>query len=407
LTWGKEARADDTSPSVSTLDEPAPPQAESVAASRDFWRRRALELGEKVKWLENARSHETSSEREIELAFAAASGLEAGDRFAGLGSLMAEAGGFSAWVVAALKNGKLELTAASLGTALLPALDAGSALRDCFDRQASTLRARHSVSAQIYHEDRLFTQFHAYLCLPFTSGAVALAARVDIDSGARAHAERLAARLDPLVTIWTLEAQMARQRELIRTLGLRMAGAIDAERARLARDLHDDQAQLLAAARLALESNKDEARSIFRQLEAELRRRVRELRPVLSDLTLEEALHAEAERLARAGIDVRTLRLDSHGLPRPIQQVCYQVAREAFANVLRHSGADAIEVTLERQNRLVRLRIAGNGRGISPEQRRGTGLKGLKERIEILGGRLLIASRRGATELVAEIPEAT
>jgi two-component system, NarL family, sensor histidine kinase UhpB len=120
-----------------------------------------------------------------------------------------------------------------------------------------------------------------------------------------------------------------------------MFGAIDSERARIARDLHDHQAQLLAVARIGIEAGPDEARGIFKQLEDALRLRVRELKPpTLGRSTLAEGLRYELRRLADAGIKGRLTHADKmNALTRPVQQVCYQVAREALANVIRHAGA--------------------------------------------------------------------
>ena len=85
---------------------------------------------------------------------------------------------------------------------------------------------------------------------------------------------------DSIRNHWMLEREAARRNRLVRQLALRMFSAIDEERARIARDLHDDQAQLLAAAKIAIDGPPEAARSIFAQVEGELRRKTRELRPV-------------------------------------------------------------------------------------------------------------------------------
>jgi signal transduction histidine kinase len=95
-----------------------------------------------------------------------------------------------------------------------------------------------------------------------------------------------------------------------------------------------------------------------------------------------------------------------NALTRPVQQVCYQVAREALANVLRHAGASRVEIAIEKSGERVRLSILDNGKGMgNATGRGGLGLNGLSERLELMGGRLRVESKAGSTRLVAEIPE--
>jgi signal transduction histidine kinase len=211
-----------------------------------------------------------------------------------------------------------------------------------------------------------------------------------------------------LIANWLLEAEADRSRRLVRNLGLRIFSAIDAERARIARDLHDHQAQLLAAARIGIEAGPDEARGIFKQLEDSLRLRVRELKPpALGRSTLAEGLRYELRRLADGGIKTRLLHPDRmNALTRPIQQLCYQVAREALANVVRHAHASRVEIGLEKRGSWVTLSVVDNGKGIHDTNGRGgIGLDGLNERLALMGGRLRVESKTGATRLIAEIPE--
>jgi two-component system, NarL family, sensor kinase len=207
---------------------------------------------------------------------------------------------------------------------------------------------------------------------------------------------------------WAAADHAARLRELVRALGMRLFGAVEAERARIARDLHDDQAQLLAAARLALEGGRDEARAIFERLDAELRVRLRELRPAeLGKRTFGAALRAELGRLAAGGMDTRLRGIAAaNRLPANVRQVCYQVAREALANIVRHARATRAEILVEGAAGVARLTISDNGRGIEPGARAagGMGLGGLAERLEFVGGTMRIESSRAMTRLVAEIP---
>jgi signal transduction histidine kinase len=267
------------------------------------------------------------------------------------------------------------------------------ALNDCFLRQATIVRTTQPATSAVCEEDHTFARFSSYVCVPFENGAIALAADTAPDAATVTRIEALAARLNPLIAKWQLEAETDRLQRLVRNLGLRMFGAIDSERARIARDLHDHQAQLLAAARIGIEAGPDEARGIFKQIEDALRLRVRELKPpTLGRSTLAEGLRYELRRLADAGIKGRLTHANKmNALTPPVQQLCYQVAREALANVIRHAGASRVEIAIEKRGECVRLSILDNGKGIGNAiGRGGIGLDGLSERLELMGGRLRV-----------------
>ncbi len=136
--------------------------------------------------------------------------------------------------------------------------------------------------------------------------------------------------------------------------------------------------------------------------------RLRELRPAeLGKRTLSAALRAELDRLAAGGIDTRLKGIAAaNRLPASVRQVCYQIAREALANIVRHARAISAEILIERDAGIARLTVIDNGRGIEPRARAagGMGLGGLAERLELLGGAMRVESSRGMTRLVAEIP---
>jgi signal transduction histidine kinase len=385
--------------------------ASAAHASRDFWRTRTSETAERLGRLQSESSLASSERSRIDRAAAAAAKLRSRNRFARLASHFAKLGPFDAWIVATIDGEILRVYAVSGVLAPTP-LDGQrshtSALTECFMRQTTIVRTTQTATRMVYDEDRIFAPFDTYVCVPFEHGAIALAAHTAPDSSTIARIEALAVRLNPLIAKWLLEDENDRLRRLVRNLGLRMFSAIDLERARIARDLHDHQAQLLAAARIGIEAGPDEARGIFKQLEDALRLRVRELKPLtLGRSTLAEALRYELGRLADAGIKGRLTHADEmNALTRPVQQVCYQVAREALANVIRHAGASRVEITIEKHGERVRLSILDNGKGIGNAiGRGGIGLNGLSERLELMGGRLLVESKAGSTRLVAEIPE--
>jgi signal transduction histidine kinase len=216
----------------------------------------------------------------------------------------------------------------------------------------------------------------------------------------------LVARLAPVIDAWMLRREAAAQRELVQSLALRLYGAVDAERARLARDLHDDQAQLIAAARIALEAPRAKSRRLFRKIEKNLRARLASLKPAtLGRGTLKAALAAEVDRLAQAGIQARVVSVtDVRAIPRPLQNICYQVAREAVSNVIKHARARRVELTMERTGDYARMTIEDDGRGMGQAKGSGMGLTAMAERVEMIGGKLRVESRRGRTRVTAELP---
>jgi signal transduction histidine kinase len=377
--------------------------------SRDFWRVHARDLAERLARIETSSRKRDDERKATDEAAAALARLGSRNRYAHLGARFAATGPFEAWIVALESDGIIRAVASQ--GALIPAtpLENSSALAVCMRAGKTAIwRPKRARRGPPRPEDRLFARFDSYACVPFERGAVALASRQPIEPRTVARAEALAERIAPILARWRAEAERERLERLVGALGMRLYGAVDAERARIARDLHDHQAQLLAAARIALEAGPDEARGVFKQLEDALRLRVRELRPAtLGRSSLEDALRYELRRIADAGIRGRLMRPERIGkLTRPVQQLCYQVAREALANVVRHAEATHVEISVEKRGRIARLSILDNGRGI-PETsgRNGMGLSGLTERLALMGGRLKVESKRGATRLIAEIPE--
>ncbi len=381
------------------------------AASLWFWRDRAATATERLAAERAAARRERGDSGRVERAIAAAFKFAPRERWAGLGRLFAATGPFAAWIVAVAEGGAAVPRVAAASARSLSAtlrLDGKSALADAMRRRVTIVRSAAAPRGGVLHEDGAFKSFADYLCVPFEGGAIALASAKPLEAAARERAETLAARLGPVSAGWAAAEHAARLQELVRALGVRLFGAVEAERARIARDLHDDQAQLLAAARLALEGGGNEARAIFERLEAELRVRLRELRPAeLGKRALGAALRAELDRLAAGGMDTQLKgTAAANRLPDSVRQVCYQVAREALANIVRHARATRAEILIERDAGLARLTVSDNGRGIEPGARAagGMGLGGLAERLELLGGAMRVESSRGMARLVAEIP---
>jgi len=382
----------------------------AARASLEFWRTHGAESGRQAVGARRELVQERLATDYLDEAVAVARRAQPLDRFGRFGQLVAGGAGFEDWVVAVADSGSFIVAASSTGRKQFD-LGENSALAESFRRRIVIARWRDheedSVDrARKYSEDKIFDD--SYVCIPFECGAIALASRDARASAARAEA--IVERLAPLATNWLLERDASRRNRLVRQLALRMFAAIDEERARIARDLHDDQAQLLAAAKMALDGPQDAARTIFKQVAEELRRKTRELRPTtLGNASLDDAIEREIARLAGAGVKGKFAHLTNEGaeekISRPAQHLCFQVIREALSNVIRHARAKSVEVTVGSSNGSVRVSVTDDGRGIGSAQSEGTGLTGVRERLELMGGSLTVESRAGRTIVVAEIPE--
>jgi len=383
----------------------------AARASLDFWRTHGAESGRQAIGAKRELLRERMAADYLDNAVAAVRRAHPADRFGRFGEIVASGAGFDQWMVAIADGGELMLAASSPGVPMEFDPAGASALSESFRRHIvighwSDRDACQVDRAKRYLEDRVFDG--SYVCIPFGAGAIALASRDARASAARAEA--IVERLAPFAASWVLERDASRHSLLVRQLALRMFAAIDEERARIARDLHDDQAQLIAAAKIALEGPPEAARSIFKQVEEELRRKTRELRPTsIGNASLDEAIEHEFGRLSHAGVKAKFVHLDNGGaaeqISRPVQQLCFQVVREALSNVIRHARAKSVQVTIESIHAAARVSISDDGRGIDNGEGEGTGLTGVRERLELMGGTLIVESRAGRTTVVAEIPE--
>jgi signal transduction histidine kinase len=380
----------------------------SARISLEFWRSRGAERSAQAVGAKQELMRQRDAESRLNEAIAAARRAQPSERFVRFGELVAGGAGFDQWIVAVTDGGTAKIAATSPGLEDFEAGKSNSAMTQCFQRRNVIVRQRDRDGSKVdtsrqYYEDRILSG--SYICLPFDAGAIALASRDG--TGSQPTAEAIVERLAPLVSVWVIESELSRRDALVRRLALRMFVAIDEERARIARDLHDDQAQLIAAVKIALDGRLDAARPIFEQVEKELRRKTRELRPAtLGSISLDEAIEREFARLRRAGIGVKLL----HGgavekISRPVEQLCFQVVREALSNVIRHSRASSVEVAIEKIDSAARVSIIDDGRGIDSGKNEGTGIVGMRERLELMGGSLKVESKAGGTSVVAEIPE--
>jgi len=223
---------------------------------------------------------------------------------------------------------------------------------------------------------------------------------------------RLAAELDE--RLQEIEAQAAE----LAASRTRLVTAQETERRRLERDLHDGVQQELVAlianlrlARNQLARDPALANGTLAELQAGIERALTDLRQVahgihpavLGSRGLVEAVEAMAGRLplgvrVEANDRVRGLRYAPE-----IEGAAYFVVAEGLANVLKHAAAGQATVTIEAENSHLRLEVADDGHGF-PAGTAESGLRGLRDRVEALGGRLGVSSRAGGTRLEAFLP---
>lgn len=201
-----------------------------------------------------------------------------------------------------------------------------------------------------------------------------------------------------------------------------VVAAQETECKRLAADIHDGISQRLvslafhlSAARAAL--GEDEAfvaeqlrraRELADLAGAEARSAIGGLRPpMLDDLGLADSLASLARTCPGvvATIDID----DGHELPEHVQTALYRIAQEALQNVVKHSGARAVQVRLFTAADAVVLRVRDDGQGFDPATAApaagGLGLRGMRERAHLFGGRLTVTSRPGGGTVVeARVP---
>lgn len=180
------------------------------------------------------------------------------------------------------------------------------------------------------------------------------------------------------------------------------------ERARIARDIHDNiGAQLLSALHVGDGARKDalirdaigEVRSVINNAAGEQER----FEDVAADLRAETAERLEAQGLV---LNWRAEAADG-GAPRPAAMSALRaLVREAVSNVLRHGAAKTVDVALEPQGRMLRLRIADDGAGCESREppRQGRGLANMEQRVAALGGTISIDLGPGGARISAVFP---
>ena len=213
-----------------------------------------------------------------------------------------------------------------------------------------------------------------------------------------------------------LQADLRARLVELRASRARMVDAADAERRRLERNLHDGTQQRLVSISMALglaesklEADPRAAGQILEEARQALGTALQELREfsqgihpaVLTERGLGPALK---ELVYLAPMSIKLDVPDDERLPEPVESAAYYVVAEALANVAKYASAAAVSVTVERLNGSTIIEVADDGVG-GADPAGGSGLRGLSDRVEALGGTLAVESAPGrGTRLRAEIP---
>jgi signal transduction histidine kinase len=235
------------------------------------------------------------------------------------------------------------------------------------------------------------------------------------------NARAVAGERETLLQAAQREAAKIRERAQVDSLR-RAVEAQEAERARVARELHDESGQVLTALAVhlkALEADVGpgeiqdriaEMRRSLAQASVGLRELTTRLRPTaIDEHGLADAIQEQAARLRRTGINVDVeLRGLDEPLPEEMQTVIFRVAQESMTNIARHSEASHASVVVSVHAGRVRLVVEDDGTGFdvsAPTSR--FGLAGIRERVEMLGGTLRIESAPGSgTAVVVDLETA-
>jgi signal transduction histidine kinase len=196
--------------------------------------------------------------------------------------------------------------------------------------------------------------------------------------------------------------------------------AADAERARWARELHDQTLQALGGLRVLLASAQRRNPALasepaigqaIEEIELEtdnLRAIITDLRPsLLDDLGLGPAIEALLERRRIAGMEiVGEVSLDNaEPLDPELETTIYRMLQEALTTVAKHAGATSVQVRVRITESDALVEVRDDGTGFDPDAgTAGFGLAGMRERVYLAGGRLAIESGRDGTTVRADMP---
>lgn len=211
---------------------------------------------------------------------------------------------------------------------------------------------------------------------------------------------------------------LGQTRQELRALAAGLMTSQEEERRRIARDLHDDIGQQVAALAMFIDRNDRtdtdtdaEIRRRIHQISADLRNTSHALHPaILADLGIAAALDTLIEQEQEGGRDVHlSTSLDpATPVPLEIATAVYRIAQEALRNAAKHAPDTGVQLALWQQDNRLVLQIQDDGPGFSLSEvrsRGGLGLLSMQERAHAVGGHLTLTTRPGeGTVLVVDVP---
>jgi signal transduction histidine kinase len=198
--------------------------------------------------------------------------------------------------------------------------------------------------------------------------------------------------------------------------------AAEAERRRWARELHDETLQGLGGLRVILSSalrrvEPGDVAKLLREGVSQIEREIENLRAIITDLRpaaldelgLAPAIEALVTRVATVEglvVDCAVQLPDRRGrLAQELETTVYRIVQEALTNVAKHAGAEHVRVTVGGDGGRLEVEVADDGKGFHPGARdRGFGVAGMRERVELSGGRLTITPGADGTTVRAVLP---
>jgi signal transduction histidine kinase len=255
-------------------------------------------------------------------------------------------------------------------------------------RESRQLGIRSSVGCPITVSGRLW-------------GVIAASRRGDEPFPANTEAQ-IAGFTELIVTA----VENAESRAQLAASRARVVAASDETRRRIERDLHDGAQQRLVSLALELRLAQQEVPDELPALRSGIGSAAEELTKVLDDLReisrgihpailTEGGLGAALRTLARRSVVPVEMHVATRSrYPQPVEAAAYYVVSEALTNTAKHAEASHVDVALEQQDGALRLRVADDGVG-GAEPRHGSGLIGLRDRVEALGGSIDISSPAG------------
>lgn len=238
-----------------------------------------------------------------------------------------------------------------------------------------------------------------------------------------AFIQGLADQATSAITNARLYEMVHSSRERLQLLSRRLVDVQEDERRFLAKELHDQVGQMLTGLQFTLQSSKllaegdlkaqlEEAQTLVGTLMGQIRELSLRLRPsMLDDMGLLPALFWHFDQYTRqTGIEVKFSHfgLDKRFSPQ-VEITAYRLVQESLTNVARYAKVNRVEVIINAAQDALRIQVIDNGAGFDPEQvftsGKTFGLAGMRERVLLIGGELVVKSARGeGTEILAMLP---